>query len=161
MRAKTTTVLAAAALIVTAAGAGARVAEPRRATLPYSPTDLNFSVGAPMEESVAWTGDMEALYEFELQKGEKSVEVFIQDDTEMPVGGVISQWTPTGGEDAGQASATTSKAVTWKRFCGATTEPVRVKLKIDVRIFVMEGTCMDGTPSAPTTGEIVVDFHRS
>jgi hypothetical protein len=161
MRARLTAVLATAALVVTATGAFGATAEPRRATMPYAPTDLNFSVGAPEEESVAWTGGVEALYEFELKKGEKSVDVFIQDDSEMPVGGVVSQWKMNGSQQAGQASATTGEAVTWHRFCGATEAPVAVKPKLPVRITVYEGTCMNGTPSAPTSGQIVVDFHRS
>ena len=160
MRARFTAGLALAALVLTAAGATARVIEPRRATLAYAPSDLSFAVGAPSEEAVAWTGDMEAVYAFELKKGEKSVEVFVQDATEMPVGGVVAQWERTDGEEAGPASASFSTAVTWHRFCGRTTAPVPVKPKLDVRVTIYKGTCLDGTPSAPTTGEIVVDFHR-
>jgi hypothetical protein len=151
----------AAVLTITAAGAAAGTAEPRRATLPYAPTDDNFTVGTPQDEGVVGTGNPEANYDFPVAKGERSVEVFIQDDTELPVAGIVTQWKQVGSQQAGPASATTYHAVTWQRFCGQTEAPVRLKPKLDVRIIVMEGTCVDGTPSAPTTGEIVVDFLRS
>jgi hypothetical protein len=161
MRARLTAALAAAALVATAAGAGAQAVEPRRATLPYAPTDDNFTVGGPEQYLVVGTGDMNSQYDFPIAKGERSVEVFIQDDTEMPVSGIVTQWKKVDYQEAGPASATTYRAVTWQRFCGQTEAPVPLKPKFPVRIIVMEGTCLDGTPSVPTTGQIVADFHRA
>lgn len=160
MRARFTWILATAVLLLTAAAAAGAPAEPRRATLPYAATDDNFTVGGPENYAVVGTGDSNAQYDFPVKKGEKTVEVFIQDDTEMPVSGIVTQWKQVGHQAAGPASATTYEAVTWQRFCGQTDAPVPLKPKLDVRIIVTEGTCLDGTPSVPTTGEIVVDFHR-
>lgn len=160
MRARLTAVLAASAIVTTAAGAFGAAAEPRREVLPYSATDDNFTVGGPENYAVVGTGDSNAQYDFPVEKGEKLVEAFIQDETELPVAGIVTQWKQVGHQAAGPASATTYEAVTWQRFCGQTDAPVRLKPKLDVRIIVMEGTCLDGTPSVPTTGEIVVDFHR-
>lgn len=158
MRARLTAALTACALVATGAGAGARVPEPRRDTVPYAPTDDNFYVGGP--QLVVGTGDLKAQYWFPVEKGEKTVDVFIQDDTEMPVSGVVTQWRPVGGQSAGPASATTYERLVWERFCTRTEVPIPVYAKYDVRVLITEGTCEDGTPSVPTTGLIVVDFHR-
>ncbi len=160
MRAKATAVLVAGILLVTAAAAAGGTAEPRRATLPYAATDDNFIVGGPEDHAVVGTGASDAQYDFAVEKGEKSVEVFIQDDTELPVAGIVTQWKQTDHQQVGPASATSYEAVTWQRFCGQTDAPVPLKPKLDVRVIVMEGTCLDGTPSVPTNGEIVADFHR-
>ncbi|MDQ3916011.1 MAG: hypothetical protein M3285_03185 [Actinomycetota bacterium] len=161
MRARLTAVLTIAVVVTTSPGALGGTVEPRHATLPYAPTDDNFVVGGPEDYAVAGTGDGDAQYDFAVEKGEKAVEVFIQDDTELPVAGIVTQWKQTDHRQYGPASATTYVAATWKRFCGQTDAPVPLKPKLEVRIIVMEGTCLDGTPSAPTTGQIVVDFHRS
>ena len=159
MGARLVSLLALAALVGTAATGAAAL--PRRDMLGYSATDDNFTVGAPEEHAVAGTGDAEMQYDFDLRKGEKSVTVMILDDSERPVSGVVTQWERDGGQEAGPASASTYHAVTWQRFCSRTEAPVPVKPKFPVRIIVMEGTCMDGTPSVPTTGDIVVDFHKA
>lgn len=158
MRTRLVSLLALAALVGTAATSAAALS--RRAMLGYAATDDNFVVGAPQEQAVVGTGNMETQYEFDLRKGEKSVSVMILDDSERPVSGVVTQWVRTGGNEAGPASAGTYEAVTWHRFCTRTEAPVPVKPKLRVRIIVMEGTCMDGTPSLPTSGDIVMDFHR-
>jgi hypothetical protein len=159
MKARLVSSVALAAVVATAASGIA--AQPRRAMLGYAATDDNFTVGAPDEYTVVGTGDPEANYDFEILKGETSVTAMILDDSERPVSGIVTQWKPVGSQEAGPASATTYEAVTWKRFCEKTAEPVALKPKLPVRIIVMEGTCKDGTPSVPTTGDIVVDFHRS
>ena len=127
----------------------------------YTATDDNFTVGAPDEYTVVGTGDPNAQYDFEIRKGEEAVSVMVLDDTERPVSAIVTQWKQTHHSQAGPASVTSYKAVTWQRFCTRTASPVALKPKLPVRIIVMEGTCKDGTPSAPTTGDIVVDFHTA
>ena len=160
MRAKVVSILTVLGVVVATAATGF-AAQSRRATLPYAATDDNFTVGAPDEYSVVGTGNTESEYDFEVRKGDKFVTAMILDDTERPVSGIVTQWQPDDTTAAGPASATTSHAVTWQRFCESTREPVAIKPKLPVRIIVMEGTCKDGTPSVPTTGQIVVDFHRA
>jgi hypothetical protein len=157
MKARLAPLLVVGMLVATAATGAAT--QPRRALLGYSATDDNFTVGAPQEYQVVGTGDPEANYDFEIRKGEKFVTAMILDDSERPVSGIVTQWRPTDRREAGPASATTYEAVTWQRFCEKTDAPVALKPKYPVRIIVMEGTCMDGTPSVPTTGDIVVDFY--
>lgn len=157
MKPRLVPLLTAAVLIATAATGAAT--QPRRAMLGYAPTDDNFMVGAPEEYSVVGTGDPEANYDFEIRKGEKLVSAMILDDSERPVSGIVTQWQRTDGTEAGPASAAMYEAVTWQRFCEKTEAPVALKPKLPVRIIVMEGTCKDGTPSVPTTGDIVVDFY--
>lgn len=159
MRARLISVFALAAVVATSAIGVA--AMPRRAMLRYTATDDNFTVGTPQEYQVVGTGDPNANYDFAIRKGDKSVSVMILDDSERPVSGIVTQWEQDGETAAGPATATSYHAVTWQRFCTKTEAPVALKPKLPVRIIVMEGTCMDGTPSAPTTGDIVVDFHRS
>jgi hypothetical protein len=158
MKARLVFTFALGAILATAATGVA--GGPRRAMLSYSATDDNFTVAAPEEYTVVGTGDPEANYDFEIQKGEKSVTAMILDDSERPVSGIVTQWKQVGRREAGPASATTYEAVTWQRFCEKTDAPVALEPKLPVRIIVMEGTCKDGTPSAPTTGDIVADFHR-
>jgi hypothetical protein len=159
MRTKLISFLVAGAVAATAATGAA--AQPRREMKRYTATDDNFTIGAPEEHTVVGTGDAEAQYDFEIQKGDASVEVMVLDDSERPVSAIVTQWERTDRTQAGPASATTYKAVTWQRFCTRTAAPVALKPKLPVRIIVMEGTCKDGTPSIPTTGDIVVDFHHS
>ena len=40
------------------------------------------------------------------------------------------------------------------RFCGATDSPLSIEPGTPLRIFVMAGTCDDGTPSLPTAGTV-------
>lgn len=145
--------------ILSATAATGAATESRRAMESYAPSDDNFTVGAPADEAVVGTGSVEGQYEFPIRKGEKFVSAMILDDSERPVSGIVTQWRPTDRSEAGPASATTYEAVTWQRFCEKTDAPVALKPKYPVRIIVMEGTCMDGTPSVPTTGDIVLDFY--
>lgn len=54
----------------------------------------------------------------------------------------------------------------WESYNGGEAAPLlRVdegagsdQAEVAVRIIVMEGTCTDGTPSTPMTGEIVLEF---
>lgn len=158
MKARLVTLFVVLAAVATASAGVA--GQPRREMLRYSATDDNFTVGAPAEEAVVGTGDMEAQYDFEIRKGDKAVSVLILDDSERPVSGIVTQWERDGGTEAGPASTASYHAVTWQRFCTKTDAPVELKPKLPVRIIVMEGTCKDGTPSIPTEGDIVVDFHR-
>jgi hypothetical protein len=158
MKARLAPLLVVGMLAATAATGAAT--QPRRALESYAPTDDDFTVGAPQEEAVVGTGSVESQYDFPIRKGETSVSAMILDDSERPVSGIVTQWRPTDRREAGPASASTYEAVTWQRFCERTDAPVALKPKYPVRIIVMEGTCMDGTPSVPTTGDIVLDFHR-
>lgn len=157
MKSRLVPFLTGAVLVATAATGAAT--QPRRAMLGYAPTDDNFVVSGPEEYSVIGTGDSEAQYDFEIRKGEKFVSAMILDDSERPVSGIVTQWQRVDGTEAGPASASMYEAVTWQRFCEKTSAPVALKPKLPVRIMLMEGTCKDGTPSVPTTGDIVVDFH--
>ena len=157
MKARVVSLFVVAAVVATAAIGVA--AQPRREMRRYTATDDNFTVGAPEEHAVVGTGDPEANYDFEIRKGDKAVSVMILDDSERPVSGIVTQWERDGNTEAGPATATSYHAVTWQRFCSRTTAPVELKPKLPVRIIVMEGMCKDGTPSLPTTGDIVVDFH--
>lgn len=159
MRSRLVSLFVLVAVVATAAIGAA--AQPRREMLRYTATDDNFTVAAPQEYQVVGTGDPEANYDFEIRSGDKAVSVMILDDSERPVSGIVTQWKPDGTTAAGPATAMSYHAVTWQRFCTRTAAPVALKPKLSVRILVMEGTCKDGTPSLPTTGDIVVDFHRS
>ena len=127
---------------------------PRRAMLPYHFTDENHHFGGPNFGFGAWNTD--DAYSFELRKGETAVDVMVLDDRERPVSAVIVQiqW------DADYGNATVGHAVTHHEFCGNTQAPVPVVRDLPVEIFLRKGLCDDGTPSVPTEGDIVVDFHR-
>ena len=143
------------------AGAG----KVRRILKPYSALDDNIHAGGPEPAPVVGTGSSDEVYDFDIRPGDKFVEVDLVDDSERPVAGIVSQWKKTGeiGGGGGGASGSVEsyRAVTYVRFCGETTRPVKLKPKLDVRVIVHEGTCTDGTPSVPTEGTIVVDFSRS
>lgn len=127
---------------------------PRRVLVPYTFEDVNHQFSAPGVGLGVWSTD--DAYTVDLEKGEKAVSVMILDDREGPVSGVIVQWTTD--YEAGGASV--GHAVTYARFCTKTEAPVPVDPEIPVEILVKKGTCDDGTPSVPTSGDIVVDFHR-
>ena len=158
MNAKKVSLMLAGALLVAVPGAGA--GEPREAQLAYKVTDDNRSVGGPEPVQVANFRYLEQTYEFSLRKGERFVTVDLVDDSEKPVAGVVSQWVEDSrtGQDGNYAS--TGHAVTYVRFCGETAEPVKLKKKLDVVVMVNSGTCADGTPSAPTNGDIVANFFK-
>lgn len=159
MKARLISTFALSAVLVTAATGAA--GQPRRDSMRYSPADDNFYVGVPEDDFIVGTGDSNARYEFPIRRGERSVSVMILDATERPVSGRVAQWQTQDGTEAGPASVSAFDAVTWERFCTRTDAPVKLKPNLPVTILVMEGTCKDGTPSAPTTGEIAVDFHKA
>lgn len=130
-------------------------AEARRAQVRYEMTDENHHVGVPGAGAGVW--NTEDAYAFRLKKGEKFVSVDVVDDTEEPVAGVVVQivW------DYENGGAKVGHAETYEHFCGETERLVRVIPKVQVEIFLKKGTCQDGTPSLPTNGDIVVDFHRT
>jgi hypothetical protein len=152
MRARAVVIAAAAACFAGVAPVDA--AAPRRATLPYHFQDVNHHFGVPGAGFGVW--DTEDSYDFPLQKREKSVSVMILDDREGPVAGVVVQWTT----DFEAGGASVGHAVTYEKFCEKTDAPVPVVPDVPVEILLKKGTCEDGTPSLPTTGDIVVDFHR-
>ncbi len=145
--------VAVVACFATAAPAGA--ARPRRDMLPYHYSDENHHVGAPGFGAGAW--NTEDAYVFHLRKGEKAVSAMVLDDSERPVAAAVAQirW------DADYGNASVGHFETFSEFCGQTEAPVPVSPDLQIEIFVQKGTCEDGTPSLPTEGDIVVDFHRS
>lgn len=147
-------VAAVAALSLFAAVPVEAAKPPRRAMLPYHYTDQNHHFGGPGTGGGVW--NTEDAYSFELRKGETAVDVMVLDDRERPVSGMVVQiqW------DAEYGNATVGHSVTHERFCGQTTRPVEVVPELPVEIFLRKGVCDDGTPSVPTEGDIVVDFHR-
>jgi hypothetical protein len=127
---------------------------PRRALVPYHFTDQNHHFGGPGTGFGVW--NTEDAYSFELRKGETAVDVMVLDDRERPVSAVVVQiqW------DAQYGNATVGHAVTHEELCGRTHAPIPVVPDLPVEIFLQKGVCDDGTPSLPTEGDIVVDFHR-
>lgn len=130
-------------------------ARPRRAMRSYHYTHLNHHVGAPGTGAGVW--DQREAYTFELQKGERSIDVMVLDDNERPVSAAIVQieW------DYHQGGASVGHSVTHEEFCGRTEAPVELVPDLEIQIFLQKGVCDDGTPSLPTTGDIVVDFYKS
>ncbi len=152
MRARAVLIATAMSLAASVPAAGA--VEPRRAMLPYEPTDKNHHVGTSVAGAGVWEQD--EAYDFPLQKGEKAVSVMVLDDREGPVAAVIVQWV----WDYESETASVGHAETWHRFCGQTDGPVPVIPDITVEILLQKGTCDDGSASLPTSGDIVVDFYR-
>lgn len=129
-------------------------AKPRRAMATYHYTDQNHHVGGPGFGAGAWNTD--DAYAFPIRKGESAVDVMVLDDNERPVSFSIVQiqW------DADYGNASVGHAATHYEVCGRTDEPVTLVPDLQVEIFLRKGVCADGTPSVPTTGDIVVDFYR-
>lgn len=140
------------ALTVAPAGAG----KARRAMLPYRLEDMNHSVGVPGHQAGAL--DSADAYDFELRKGENAVSVLVLDDREGEVSAVIAQRVT----DGAVGGASYGHFATYEPICTQTDAPVRVRpdLRI-VEVYLQKGTCDDGTPSTPTNGDIVVDFHKA
>lgn len=149
-----------AALIVAILAAGlvaspAEARKPRRAMRPYTWEDVNHHFGVYPVGAGVW--EQEDAYDFPLRKGENEVSVMVLDDGEGPVAGAVVQWTMD--FEAGGASA--GHALVWHEFCTETEEPVPVYPDVTVQIIIQKGTCADGSPSLPTTGDIVVDFFKT
>lgn len=153
MRIRALVMVAAVACLTLASPADA--ARPRREMLPYHYSDENHHVYVHGFGAGAW--NTEDAYVFHLRKGEKAISVMVLDDNERPVQAAIVQirW------DAEYGNASVGHAETWAEFCGQTEAPVPVVPDLQIEIFLQKGTCEDGTPSLPTEGDIVVDFHRS
>ena len=154
MRSRALVVAAIVGWLLAAVPVGA-ARPPRREMLPYHYSDQNHHVAVPGAGAGAW--NTEDGYVFHLRKGEKAISAMVLDDNERPVAAAIVQirW------DADYGSASVGHAETWAPFCGQTEAPVPVVPDLQIEIFVQKGTCEDGTPSLPTEGDIVVDFHRS
>lgn len=153
MRARAAVIAVAAACLASVPSADA--AKPRRAMRPYEIEDVNYQFGAPGLGAGVW--DTTYAYEFKPRKGEDAVSVMILDDREVEVSGVIVQWVT----DFEAGGAGVGHAETYVRFCTKTDAPVPVNPEIKVEILVQKGTCEDGTPSLPTAGDVIVDFHRT
>lgn len=147
-------VLAVSVGFFSVAAAG-EAAQPRRATLRYDLDDVGHSFGVPGHQGFG-AYDRSGAYEFPLRRGERSVSVMVLDDTERTIAGAVVQWV----KDSQTGQASFGHATTYEKFCGRTAAPVEVDPGITVQVILQKGACEDSTPSAPTTGEIVVDFHR-
>ncbi len=147
--------LLAVLIAVLSAAVPAGAARSRRAMLRYELTDAGASFGAPGHPGFG-AYDRSGAYEFPLRRGETAVSVMVLDDTERSVAGVVVQWTT----DSQMGGASFGHAVTYEKFCGRTDAPVPVAPDLTVQVLLQKGACEDGTPSLPTAGEIVVDFHR-
>lgn len=148
--------LALAALVTCLWGAGpVEAARPRAAALRYDLDDVGHSFGAPGHPGFG-AYDRSGAYEFPLRRGERAVSVMVLDDTERTVAGIVVQWVT----DSQTGHASFGHAATYEKFCGRTAAPVEVDPDITVQVILQKGACEDGTPSVPTTGEILVDFHR-
>ncbi len=146
--------LLAAVVGVFSSAVPVEAARPRRALATYHYTDQNHAVGGPGFGAGVW--NTEDAYAFPIRKGETAVSVMILDDNERPVSAKVVQiqW------DADYGNATVGHAATHYDICGQSEEPLKLVPDLQVEVFLEKGTCEDGTPSVPTTGDIVVDFHR-
>ena len=147
--------LAVAALVTClSAAVPVEAARPRRALVTYHYTDQNHHFGGPGFGAGVW--NTEEAYVFPIRKGETAASVMVLDDNERPVSAALVQiqW------DADYGNASVGHFETYAEFCGQTEEPVQLVPDLQVEIFLEKGICADGTPSLPTTGDIVVDFHR-
>lgn len=142
-------------MVILSTSAPVDAARPRRALLEYELDDAGASFGAPGHGGFG-AYDRSGSYEFPLRKGETAVSVMVLDDVDRPVAAVVAQRV----EDSRTGNASFGRAVTYEKFCGRTESPVKVVPDVTVHVFIQKGACDDGTPSTPTTGDIVVDFHR-
>lgn len=152
MRAKI--VVAVAAVACVAATVPAQAAKPRREITRYEATDTTYGVGAG--EYSAGAGTTDAGYYFQARDDERTISVMLLDDRDQPVSGVVAQYEFEGGN----GTAGLGREVTFAKFCGRTEKPVKIDPDLFIKIIVEKGACEDGTPSVPTSGDIVVDFHR-
>ncbi|HYP24348.1 MAG TPA: hypothetical protein VEV43_12310 [Actinomycetota bacterium] len=151
---RTKALVSTAVLLVLSTAVPGEAARPRRDMARYHYSDNNHHFGGPQVGFGTW--DPADSYAFDLRKGERSVSVMVLDDRERPVAATVVQiqW------DGDYGSARVGHAVTHEEFCGRTAAPVPVVPDLPVEIFLQKGVCDDGTPSLPTEGDIVVDFHR-
>ena len=153
MRLRTVAVVAALTAVSTAP---VEAGKARRAMLPYALEDSNHGVSVPGHQAGIY--DTEDAYVFALQRGENAISVMILDDTEGDVAAVIAQ--PV--RDGGAGPVSYGHWATYETICTESEAPIRIRPDLGrVDVMIQKGTCDDGTPSMPTSGDIVVDFHKA
>lgn len=86
---------------------------------------------------------------FSARSGERSVSFEIKDDFGQPVRGHIHVDKDGDGElDAA------------RDFCGSTPKPITITPQSQLEVWVMTGTCPNGTPAFATTGTITATFLK-
>lgn len=77
---------------------------------------------------------------------ERFVSVTIVDTTGLPISGEVAQ----------NLDADETPEVSYT-FCGATEKPVKVKPRVEVTVYLYEGTC-GSSPSLATHGQVTAEF---
>ncbi|HEY7876391.1 MAG TPA: hypothetical protein VIG64_14845, partial [Actinomycetota bacterium] len=87
---------------------------------------------------------------FETKPGERFVEVYIEDESGLPVRAVVGQ------DLDGDATEDVKEEI-----CGATTAPIKLRKNAVVMVWTQEGACADGTNAVATFGTITATFTRT
>ena len=139
---KTIALLAIGALV--ALPALAEAGKARTATGNYNTIMITPPDGSPSAEGHYSNG-----VRFKLRPGERFVSLSIQDEAGMPVRATVGQDYDGDGKTEAE-----------HEFCGATTQPIKLKGAAPVIVWAQEGPCADGTNAMATFGEVTATFTR-
>ena len=103
------------------------------------------------ESDPSLQGDFSNAVSFAPRRGERFVEVAIEDRSGMPTRAIVVQEKDT---EMGP------RRVLEKEICGQTKSPIRIRTNLDVTVAVQDGPCADGTNAAATTGTVKATFSR-
>ena len=103
------------------------------------------------ESDPSLQGEFSNAVNFTPRRGERFVEVDIDDRSGMPTRAIVVQQKDT---DTGP------RRVLEEEICGKTKSPIRIRTNLDVTVAVQDGPCADGTNAAATTGTVKATFSR-
>jgi hypothetical protein len=111
--------------------------------------EYNTIVVNPDEESPSAEGSYSNGVTFTPRKGERLIEVVVEDELGLPTRALV-------GQDL-DGDGVTDVA---HEICGATEAPIKFRKMIDVTVSAQEGPCDDGTNAMATFGTVTATFTR-
>ena len=86
---------------------------------------------------------------FTPRRGERFVEIVLEDRLGMPARAIVSQDYDGDGQDEFA-----------HEICGATDRPLKFRMGVDIKVAAQEGPCTDGTNAMATFGTVTATFSR-
>ena len=111
--------------------------------------EYNTLVVEPDENKPSAEGQFANGVAFTPRKGERFIEVVIEDQLGMPTRAVVGQ--DLDGDGVDDVS---------QEVCGASEAPIKFRRGIDIHVSAQEGPCADGTTAVATFGTITATFTR-
>jgi hypothetical protein len=111
--------------------------------------EYNTIVISPEEDSPSVSGGYSNGVVFTPRKGERFVEIALEDQLGMPTRAIVMQ--DYDGDGQNEVA---------HEICGATERPIKFRMGVDITVSAQEGPCTNGTNAMATFGTVTATFSR-